>query len=383
MTTWSVVKDDTREKRRRGRFPSALSRVALLAGLALVMIGLGVAVAPPQAAKAPEPPFSEQARAAALADTLHLRDAGYRLRHASGEAQDPAPGAGPEDGQPALEDTVRLLTTQARALLTPGDGVSATSAAASSPSAASPSPESSPQAIPASAVELALALADSGGQRLADAAATEGGMARLLAAVGTAQLLQSASLGADADAASRPPADASPPLPSGTCTPGSPPTSPTAGAEAGDGAAKASLHGALAAAVQAEAAAVYGYQVALPRLGSTAAESAAGYLARHEALLEAAESLGRQHCSPVPLREAGYALEPEFFAGPAAGLGALENDTLPVYGDLIALSDGETRQWAIAALLGASRRAGSWGVETGALPGLAADPELFPSLPAR
>ncbi len=160
-----------------------------MACLALVMIGLGVAVAPPQAAEIPEPPFSEQARAAALADTLHLRDAVDRLRHASGEANDPAGGTGPGDGQPALEDTVRLLTTQARALLAPGEGASATSSAAS-PSAPSPSPGSSPQALPASAVELAVALADSGGQRLADAATTEGGMARLLAAVGTAQLLQ-------------------------------------------------------------------------------------------------------------------------------------------------------------------------------------------------
>ncbi len=123
--------------------------------------------------------------------------------------------------------------------------------------------------------------------------------------------------------------------------------------------------------------------MALPRLGGTAAESAAGYLVRHEELLEAAESLSRNHCSPVPLREAGYALDPGFIAAPAVGLGVLENATLPVYGDLVALSDGETRQWAIAALLGAARRAESWGAEAGALPGLAADPALFPSLPAR
>ena len=55
------------------------------------------------------------------------------------------------------------------------------------------------------------------------------------------------------------------------------------------------------------------------------------------------------HCSAVPPREAGYALGQSFLASPAAGLGDLEAAALPVYGDLVALSEGETRQWAIAA----------------------------------
>ncbi len=80
---------------------------------------------------------------------------------------------------------------------------------------------------------------------------------------------------------------------------------------------------------------------------------------------------------PVPPREAGYTLEQSFLASPAAGLGRLEAAALPVYGDLVALSDGETRQWAIAALVGAARRAVLWGADPGSLPGLAADPASF------
>ncbi|WCI09410.1 DUF4439 domain-containing protein [Arthrobacter sp. OVS8] len=67
---------------------------------------------------------------------------------------------------------------------------------------------------------------------------------------------------------------------------------------------------------------------------------------------------------------------------PAAGLGGLEASALTVYGDLVALSEGQTRQWAISGLVGAARRSALWGAETGALPGLAADPQEFPELPA-
>ncbi len=72
-------------------------------------------------------------------------------------------------------------------------------------------------------------------------------------------------------------------------------------------------------------------------------------------------------------------MEPDFLASPAAGLGRLEASALPVYGDLVALSEGQTRQWAIAGLVGAARRSALWGAETGVLPGLAADPAGFPS----
>ena len=151
----------------------------------------------------------------------------------------------------------------------------------------------------------------------------------------------------------------------------------TAGQSAAEpSAAASSLGGALAAAVRTEAQTIYGYQVALTRLGGDAAKSAAEELARHDALLGGAESLSRLHCSAVPPREAGYTLAPSFLASPAAGLGDLEAAALPVYGDLVALSEGETRQWAIAALFGSAKRAVLWGADPGALPGL--DPAALP-----
>ena len=152
----------------------------------------------------------------------------------------------------------------------------------------------------------------------------------------------------------------------------------SAGAEAN----AATLPGALAASVRTELETVYGYQVALTRLGGAAAARASEQLVLHEALTAGAEALSKVHCAPVPPREAGYAMEQDFLADPAAGLGGLEASALPVYGDLVALSDGQTRQWAIAGLVGAARRSALWGAETGALPGLAADPAGFPDLPA-
>ena len=385
MTTWSVVKDDTREKRRRELIP----RVALLACLALVVVSLGMALRPGSPPEPAEPPFSEQARSAALADTLRLRAAGEQLGRST---------AGDEDA--AVAGTVSLLTSQARALLVPGQSAPASlpaprsSSAAASAAAASASPSASPTASPtvapppATAAALATELAASASQRFADAAESDGGMARLLAAVGTAQLLQASSLAAAAGAPAPAGPDPAAGVPeidtqSGACpgATGSPSSSP-AGASADQDSAAATLHGALAATVRTELEAVYGYQVALTRMDGAPAASASRQLTRHEALATDAEDLSRGHCAPVPPREAGYTLTPEFLASPAAGLGGLEASALTVYGDLVALSEGQTRQWAISGLVGAARRSALWGAETGALPGLAADPQEFPELPA-
>jgi hypothetical protein len=243
--------------------------------------------------------------------------------------------------------------------------------------------------LPATAAALATELAASASQRLADAAVADGGMARLLAAVGTAQLLQASSLAASAGAPDPAAPDPAAPQLSGACpsAPASPSSSPSASsaqaaASAGQDTGAATLPGALAATVRTELETVYGYQVALTRLGGDAAASASQQLARHEALAAGAEALSRMHCAAVPAREAGYTLAPAFLASPAAGLGGLEASALTVYGDLVALSEGQTRQWAISGLVGAARRSALWGAETGDLPGLAADPAAFPELPA-
>ena len=375
MTTWSVVKDDTRQKRRRELIP----RIALLACLALVVVSLGMAFSPGSPKEPAAPPFSEQARSAALADALRLRAAGEELGRSTAGG-----------GQPAVARTVSLLTTQARALLVPGQDGTASLPVPEAPSSAALSgppsgaaPTSAP--LPATAAALAAELAASASQRLADAAVADGGIARLLAAVGTAQLLQASSLAAAAGAPAPALTDPAAPQLSGAC-PSAPPSpsaasSPAAASEGPD-TGPASLPGALAATVRTELEAVYGYQVALTRLGGDAAVSASQQLARHEALAAGAEALSRMHCAAAPAREAGYTMTMEFLASPAAGLGGLEASSLTVYGDLVALSEGQTRQWAISGLVGAARRAALWGADTGVLPGLAADPEGFPELPA-
>lgn len=133
--------------------------------------------------------------------------------------------------------------------------------------------------------------------------------------------------------------------------------------------------------VKTEAETVYGYQVALARLAGSAAGTASKLLARHEAVLAEAEALSQAQCANIPPREAGYTLGPLFLESPAAGLGSLEAGTLPVYGDLVALSDGSTRQWAISGLLAAANRAALWGADTGPLPGIVVDTAQLPQLP--
>lgn len=371
MTTWSVVKDDSGKKRRRVRLPEHLPRIALLACLALVVVSLGLVLKPGNPPERQEPPVSERTRAAALADALQLRDAGEQL----GAAAAPAAVARGGSARTALTQTVSLLTTQARALLRPGQAPGAAVATPSLPSA------------PATPAGLASALASSGRQRLADAAATDGGMARLLAAVGTAQLLQSTALAAatgapDPASGSPDPGPAVPAPATGSCTAASVSPSSAPVSSGGTAAGSAGLPGALAALVSSEAETVYGYQVALTRLEGAAAKSAAEQLARHDALLAGVESLSRSHCAPIPPRQPGYALDPAFLASPGPGLAGLESTSLPAYGDLVALGDGGTRQWAIAGLLGAGRRAALWGATPSPLPGLALDPASLPTLPA-
>jgi len=388
MPKWSVVKDDSREKRRRARLPRHLPRLALLACLALVVVSLGMVLKPGKPPETPEPPLSERARAAALADALHLKAAGEQLGAAPADPAVPATAAA---ALPAVTRTVSLLTTQARALLPghePATGARATATPSGTSATATPSATPSASSAPPTVGRLAADLARSGRQRLADAAAVDGGMARLLAAVGTGQLLQSSSLAAaagvpDPAAAQQDPGPAGASTAAASC-PAAPASPAAAGSGTGTGAAagKADLPGALAALIRTELETVYEYQVALTRLDGAAAKSAAEDLARHEALVAGAESLSRRHCAPIPPREAGYALDPAFLASPGPGLAALETAALPAYGDLVAFSDGDTRQWAITGLLGAARRAAFWGATTDAVPGLAADPASFPTLPA-
>lgn len=393
MTTWSVVKDDTREKRR----PLTYFRYVLLACVAALVISLGVAMTPRPAPEPPEPAFSEKARASALESSLSLRSSAQLLAEAAPEAQ-----------QPALTRVVTLLTTQAKALLPPGTSSPEPSASASGspsgtvPTGASPEPSPSATVAASSAADLVAGLSASGVQRTSDAVAADGGMARLLAAVGTAQLLEASSLAGavgvpapGAAVAGLTPEDAEQLKlgaseclsPSSAAAASSAEPQATAPSENSSSNAQSGAHGssllasALSMTVKTEAETIYGYQVALTRLEKSSTQAAALLLARHEQLLQEAEELSRLHCVSTPNQEPGYTLKPEFLQAPAAGLGTLEAGTLPVYADLVALSEGSARRWAIAGLWEAARRSVQWGADPGPLPGLLFNADLLPSLP--
>jgi hypothetical protein len=233
--------------------------------------------------------------------------------------------------------------------------------------------------------ELAAALAASGSKRLKDAEKADGGMARLLAGAGTAQLLAAADLAAPAGtpgavapiAAAGPEASTSAGTSTpGTPDPGTPPTSCPTASPATPGAGTA-----LAAVATAEQEAVYGYQAALTRLPPAEAAPASEFLDRHQDLAADAEAYSRLHCgAPLP-QQPGYVLDAGFLAAPAAGLARLEAATLTAYGDVVALADGATRVWAVSALQSAAARTRHWGADPGPVPGLVLDEARLPLLP--
>jgi hypothetical protein len=377
------VKDDNQENRLQKRY----FRYAVFSLAALLVLSLGFAFIPPEPPAPAEPPFSERARAAAFEETMRLRSAGLELAATGGNA---AAGA---TAMPPVDGVVTLLTLQARALLLPAgppptDPASARAAAASaiappagaSPSASPPSPAPPAQVTPAG---FAAALAASGQQRLKDAETADGGMARLLAGTGTAQLLAAERLGAQGagTAPATAPAGASgAPGPTKSAEASACPAAPTAPEEQAD--ADTSLGAALAAVAVAERETVYGYQAALTRLPSEGARPASDFLKQHQDLAVQAETLSLRHCrGPVP-QQPGYVLDQAFLDAPAAGLARLESDILPAYGDIVALADGSTRAWALSALQGAARRAQHWGAGAVPLPGLVVDAAQLPQLPA-
>ncbi|WP_236557491.1 DUF4439 domain-containing protein [Arthrobacter sp. 9AX] len=378
------MKDDNQENPQRMRY----FRYAVFSLAGLLVLSLGLAFLPSEPPAPAELPFSEQARAAALEEALRLRSTGLELAASGADGSAEAPAAR------ALDQVVTLLTIQARVLLLPGDeapaGAGTTAAAPASvlPSTAAPSP-SPPAALPATVTvaEFADRLAGSGRQRLQDAGTADGGMARLLAGAGTAQLLAAERLGAPGtpkDGAAASPGASALTTPGATTreTPSSCPATTSAAiqAPATPPGGAAELGAALVAAADAELEAVYGYQAALPRLPAVTVGPASGFLAQHRDLAAQAKELGLLHCGNFPPQAPGYVLDQGFLDAPAAGLAGLEADTLPLYGDIVALSGGATRNWALAALQEAARRAQQWGATVEPLPGLVVDQGKLPEL---
>jgi hypothetical protein len=354
VTTWSVVNDDTTESGPRRRY----FRYAVFALAALLVLSLGFVLIPREPDAPAAPPFSEQARAAAFSDAVDLRALALASESTTEAARQEPMAA-------ASQRAVTLLTVQARALMLPADKLPTDRSMAISSAA-----PSSAQEPPSSAAELATALHASGAQRLRDAEKADGGIARLLAGTGTAQLLAAEEIAAATGTA----LDALP----GRTVPAPVPTSPapaspaasSAGAPAAGCTARATSGGAdlassFTSVARAELELVYAYQAALNRLPpSREAEAAAG-----------------ARCAALPPTPAGYALDAAFLAGPAAALGVLEAGTLPAYGDLVALTEGTDRAWALAALQSAARRTAHWGASPGPVPGMVLDASALPALP--
>lgn len=356
------MKDDTQETSRRGRY----FQYAVFALAALLVLSLGFVLIPREPPPPAAPPFSEQARAQAFADSLALRTSGLGLEGTAGATATTPQAA-------ALARVVTLLTVQARALMLPADGDAGN---------ASAPPPSAPVAPPSTVPGLAAALQASGAQRLKDAETADGGMARLLAGAGTAQLLAAGDLATVAGIALAPLPGATLP---GSALPGGAGTDPAGfsspSCASGSSSPAADLGSALASAVEGELELVYAYQAALTRLGSASVAPASDFLTRHGLLRDQAEAISRPRCAALPPRQPGYALSQAFLADPAAGLGTLEAGTLPVLGDVVALSEGSDRAWALSALQSAARRTAHWGVSPGPVPGVVLDESLLPQLP--
>ncbi|MDQ0028992.1 DUF4439 domain-containing protein [Arthrobacter bambusae] len=356
---------ETVEKARRHGWMKAV----LLALLAVLVLGTGAVLVPRDAGSLQAAPSSEIARAEALSSAEALLGSASLLE---GTTPGGAP-AGEASGGNGISDTVMLLTRQAQALLPSSTPESNTPAASPSPGATQDRP---------TRAGFVSALSSSASRRLADAVNADGGMARLLAAVGTAQLLESTRLAATwgLPAPATPASESTAPTPPPSC-PASTGTS-TAAPTSGTAPAKADLPAALAAVVSSEQESIYAYQVALTKLDAKASATAATWLGRHQELLRGAEAQGRLHCIATPPLEAGYRLPASFAAKPALALGSMESSSLTAYADLVALSEGQTRQWAIDGLVDAAKRSQAWGAPVGPFAGLAIDNAALPPLPS-
>lgn len=399
MASSTVVKDSAGKNDGGPRQGSSASvgRVAgrglLLLLIACIVVGLGTMVMGEPSE--PEPPSAtEVARLEAERGALELAQDAAAL----GAAAAAAPAGG------ALLESAELLRRQAAALSLDGSGLDGTGPALTSAKTTAPTASGTASAsrgtdAPPSFPGLVDALAESSRTNLARAAEVEPGMARLLASVGTGQWLQAVRLaeatglpapapvpdpGAPAPGAADPGATAAASASPGTSASPAPSASPTScpsgSATAAQAADQASDQGAnpaagdgtdsLAAALEAERRTVYAYEVAAARLPAPGAGAAAALLEAHRAAAGEAAQLAEDSCRTLPGPEPGYRLPADFMAAPAAGLAAVEDDLASLYADLVGLSGGDDRRWAIGRLLETSAQRLAWTEDPEPLPGM-------------
>ena len=137
---------------------------------------------------------------------------------------------------------------------------------------------------------------------------------------------------------------------------------------------------ALKAAVDAEFGAAYAYEVALAQdpSAATAGETWRQRMAEHESRGMDAVAYLPDLCLPAVAPVAAYRLDPVFLQAPAAALPALEQQFPAVYADLVALTEGDLRGWAIGRLAAVSEELYLQAESVPAAPGLDAVPEDLP-----
>ncbi|WP_026554051.1 DUF4439 domain-containing protein [Arthrobacter sp. 35W] len=333
----------------------------LLVVVAVLVLALGTVVAKSPTTPA-EPSATELARLASLDSARVL----------AAQVDAVSSTAAPELAQP-LSTTAAILATEIAALTI-----------TTTPASPAATGTAAPPAI-ADVPTLVASLAASANTALDAAGTADGAMGRLLASVGTGQLLQARSL---ASAAGLPlpasshlvPANTAPSTSTAASTPSPPASAPASGsAQPPACTARTAAPGtndgqSLVAAAAAEQRAVYAYQVSATRFPEPAFTQAVAMLDSHQRALSALSAQLRKACLPVPAGAPGYALDPAFTASPATALAGLEAQLSVVYGDLAALSlpsatAGSVRSTAVDSLLRTAHGAVLWGGPVSPLPG--------------
>ncbi|MCQ2001913.1 DUF4439 domain-containing protein [Arthrobacter zhaoxinii] len=137
---------------------------------------------------------------------------------------------------------------------------------------------------------------------------------------------------------------------------------------------------ALKAAIDAEFGAAYAYQVALAQDPPEAAlrEQWRQRITEHQSRGTDAVGYLSDLCLPAVAPVAAYRLDAGFLRDPAAGLPALEQRLPAVYADLVALSEGSLRSWAIDRLAAVTGELYLQADTVPAAPGLDAVPDDLP-----
>ncbi|MDN3905120.1 DUF4439 domain-containing protein [Arthrobacter sp. YD2] len=380
--------------RTRSRAGAVLGRAVLFIALTAVILSFGMVAGTPGARDAPRT-FSETA----------LTEARASARSLAAEARVLAEGA---SGRTAAELEGQMNVLQEQAALLAGPGRDTGSGHRSSteeplfPSGAASEPAAGRQAVDSPDAETQAAerylrqLAASARTSLHSAWRADAGTARLLASTGAAQqvlaertadlyALDVPEAGPDAGLTGTSAAPAGAGTAASKALNGSDSSGKDCPDQAGSGTVavapeKVDAAAALNAVIDAELGTAYAYEVALaqdPQAGEYGAEWRRLAQA-HEAGGTAAVPFLADVCLPVVAPVAAYRLDGDFLQDPAGSLPLLEERLPSVYADLVALSEGALRGWAISRLGTVSTDLYRDAEAVPAAPGLAAVPDDLP-----